>query len=303
MVRCGGLTWIEVARLSHYSWLVHAFSTRKGGASPPPCEGLNLGFNEHDQPERVEENRRRFFHQLGGNDFLPALTKQVHSSHSFVVIRDGRGQVSYQGPGAEAPASPPIESPAGDGLITADKGILLTIRIADCLPVLMVDPRLRIVAAVHSGWRGALARVIEKAVGDMRRAFGSNPADVIAALGPSIRACCYDVGEEVVEAFHAKFENADRFFQPLPDRPTAASDRRTMLFVDACPPGHAPEHVAVKRLDLISVARDQLRSAGLKPTNILVTDFCTACRTDLFFSHRQEGGVTGRLIAAIGMRP
>ncbi len=110
------------------------------------------------------------------------------------------------------------------------------------------------------------------------------------------------MGQEVVDAFHAKYENAESFFQPMPERSIAGSDRHTMLFVDACPPGHAPEHVPVKRLNLIAVAQDQLASAGLIPGNVIVADYCTSCRTDLFFSHRQEGGVTGRLIAAIGMK-
>ena len=157
-------------------------------------------------------------------------------------------------------------------------------------------------AAVHAGWRGALARVIEKAVGDMRRAFGSDPQKLIAALGPSIRACCYEVGEEVVEAFHGSFADADRFFRPLPNRPEAATDRHSILFLSAYPPGHAPEHVPAARLDLTAVARHQLASAGVKPANIWVADYCTACRTDLFFSHRREGGRTGRQAAAIGIR-
>ena len=187
-------------------------------------------------------------------------------------------------------------------MITAECGVLLTIRIADCLPVLLVDPRQRVAAAVHSGWRGALGRVIEKSVGDLRRSFGSDPRDLIASLGPSIRACCYDVGEEVVEGFYGKFVNAERFFQKLPNRPEAVTDRHSILFLSAYPPGHAPEHLPAARLDLITVAQDQLTSAGVEPANILVTDYCTACRTDLFFSHRREGGVTGRQIAAIGIR-
>jgi len=186
--------------------------------------------------------------------------------------------------------------------MTSEPGVLLTIRIADCLPVLLVDPQKCVVAAVHAGWRGALARVIEKAVGDMRRTFGSDPQNLIAALGPSIRACCYEVGEEVVEAFYGKFAGADRFFRTLPNRPEAVTDRHTILFLSAYPPGHAPEHVPAARLDLIAVAQDQLASAGVQPANVLVTDYCTACRTDLFFSHRHEGGVTGRQIAAVGIR-
>ena len=302
MVSQNGLAWLESAKLSEFPWLVHAFSTRKGGVSKPPCAGLNLGFTDCDKSERVEQNRRRFFSELAGENFTAALVHQVHSSHTFAVTRNASHQVVYQPPGNEAPASAMADSPAGDGLITAQPGVLLTIRIADCLPALLVDPRQRVVAAIHAGWRGALARIIEKGVGDMRRAFGSNPQDLIAVLGPSIRSCCYEVGEEVVEAFNGKFAAAERFFRKLPDSPEAATDRHAFLFQSAYPPGHAPEHLPAACLDLIAVAQDQLESASVKPENVLVTDYCTACRTDLFFSHRHEGGVTGRQIAAIGIR-
>ena len=187
--------------------------------------------------------------------------------------------------------------------MTAEPGLLLSIRIADCLPVLLVDPQRRVVAAVHAGWRGALARVIEKAVGDMRWAFGSDPQELIAALGPSIRACCYQVGEEVVQSFRGSFAHAGRFFRPLPKRPHAATDRYSILFLSSYPPGHAPEHIPAARLDLIAVAQDQLSSAGVKPAHVHVADFCTACRSDLFFSHRKEGADTGRQAAVIGIRP
>ncbi len=302
MVSRGGLGWLESVRLSELPWLVHAFSTRRGGISQAPCAGLNLGFTESHQRERVEQNRRAFLDQLGGNDFALASARQIHSSHSFVVTRDPADQPVYQLPGIEVSVPPSADLPAGDGLMTMEPGILLTIRIADCLPVLLVDPKRCAVAAVHAGWRGALARVIEKAVGDLRRAFGSDPQNLIAAVGPSIRACCYDVGEKVVEAFHGSFADADRFFRALPDRPDPATDRHALLFLSAYPPGHAPEHAAAARLDLTAVARHQLVSAGVKPANIWVADYCTACRTDLFFSHRREGGRTGRQAAAIGIR-
>jgi hypothetical protein len=298
----GGLGWIESVRLGKLPWLVHAFSTRRGGFSQAPCAGLNLGFTESDRRERVEQNRRRFLDQLGGKDFVPVSVRQVHSSHSLVVTRDSADQPVYQLPGSEVFAHAAPGPPAGDGLMTAEAGILLTVRIADCLPVLMVDTQRRVVAAVHAGWRGALARVIEKAVGDMRCAFGSDPQELIAAVGPSIRPCCYEVGEEVVEAFHGSFANADRFFQKLPNRPEPATDRHSILFLSAYPPGHAAEHVPAARLDLTAVARHQLTSAGVMPANIELVDYCTACHTDLFFSHRREGGRTGRQAAVIGIR-
>jgi hypothetical protein len=303
MVSRQGLEWLEASRLSSLPWLVHAFSTRKGGTSHPPCAGLNLGFTESDRRERAEENRRRLFHALDAEDFVHATARQVHSSHSLLVTRGGNGQLAHQVLGDAPLELAPDTLPAADGLITAEPGVLLTVRIADCLPVLLVDPQQRVVAAVHAGWRGALARVIEKAMGDMRREFGSDPQHVIAALGPSIRACCYEVGEEVVEAFHAAFVVADDFFQSLAVRPNALVDRHTILFMRDYPPGHASEHAPAARLDLTAVARHQLASAGLKPANVLVTDYCTACHTDLFFSHRAEGGRTGRQVAAVAIRP
>jgi YfiH family protein len=250
----------------------------------------------------VEQNRRCFLQQIGAKDFIPASSRQIHSSHSFVVTRAEANQLSFALPGIASSEPLATHPPAGDGLMTAEPGLLLTIRIADCLPVLLVDPKRRVVAAVHAGWRGALARVIEKAVGDMRRAFGSDPQQLVAVLGPSIRACCYEVGEEIVQSFHGSFARAERFFRLLPNRPEAATDRHSILFLTNYPPGHAPEHVPAARLDLIAVAEEQLSSAGVKPANVLVADYCTACRSDLFFSHRKDGGGTGRQAAVIGIR-
>ena len=301
MISRNGLAWLESFRLSKVPGLLHAFSTRRGGSSQEPCAGLNLGLTESDRRERVEQNRRRFLGELEAQDFALASARQVHSSLSLVVTRDGQGKLSYQ-PSSESSSSAAISSPAADGLITAEPGILLTMRIADCLPLLLVDPQRRVVAAVHAGWRGALAGIVEKAVGDLHHAFGSSPESLVAALGPSIRACCYEVGEEVVEAFHGSFADADAFFQPLPTRPAAVADRHTALFLRDYPPGHAPEQGPAAHLDLIAVARHQLVAAGVKPANTVVADYCTACRTDLFFSHRREGSRTGRQAAVIGIR-
>jgi len=298
----GGIGWLENVRLSRFPWLVHAFSTRQGGVSPPPCSGLNLGFTPSDRRERVEENRRLFLGRLGVGNWPPASARQVHSAHSFVVSRGQGGKLLYRLPGVESAVDSTAGSPAGDGLMTAEPGVLLSIRIADCLPLLLVDPRRRVVAAIHAGWRGALHRIIEKSIGDMRRAFACDPRHLIAILGPSIRACCYDVGEEVVEAFHGKFMGAERFFRTLRNRRGVSTDRHAFLFLTNPPPGHAPEHVPAARLDLVAVTRHQLAAAGLKPANILAADYCTACRTDLFFSHRREGGCTGRQVAVVGIR-
>jgi YfiH family protein len=297
------LAWLEASRLSKLPWLVQAFSTRHGGRSRSPCAGLNLGSTRWDRREIVELNRRRFLKQIGASEFMLASLRQIHSSHTFTLACEGAGKLSYRLFGAEPTDQATANPPAGDALMTAEAGILLTVRVADCLPVLLVDPKRRVVAAVHAGWRGALARVIEKAVGDMRCSFGSDPRQLLAALGPSIRVCCYEVGEEVVQAFHGRFIRADQFFRQPPRHPGAATDRRSTFFLSVCPPGHAPEPAPGAHLDLVAVALDQLASAGVKRSSVLIADYCTACRTDLFFSHRKEGERTGRQMAVVGIRP
>lgn len=183
--------------------------------------------------------------------------------------------------------------------------MLLSVRSADCLPVLLVDPRRRVVAAVHGGWRGMLRRVVEKTLGVMRTVFGTDPAAVRAAIGPSIRVCCYSVGQEVVDAYAGAFDEAERFFRKPRAGEMAQSLRKGHLprFLSGDPPGHAQAVGPAAHLDLVEVARVQLRHAGVKERNIWVSEFCTACREDLFYSHRRDGEGTGRILAAIGIRP
>lgn len=294
MISRNGLAWLECGRLSRLPWILHAFSTRRGGVSVVPAAGLNLGFTESDRRLRVEQNRLQFFAQLGAEDFALASLRQVHSTHVYLVTRPAARGLRTAGQGGEERLEyrpcfnrflePGTEAhPAGDALLTDQAGILLSVRSADCLPVLIVDPERRAVAAVHAGWRGALHRVIEKAAVEMRRSFGSRPERLLAALGPSIRSCCYEVGEKVEEAFHRHFPQVERFFGPRPARQRL---RR-----------HTSTH-----LDLVAVARAQLRGAGLSAHHVWVAEFCTACRTDLFYSHRKEGPRTGRVMAVIGIR-
>lgn len=304
LVARGGLEWIESNGLSGVPLIVHAFSLRRGGVSRTPASGLNLGFTPQTKRAEVEKNRRRFFSQLGAEHFALASLRQTHSSTVYLAGLDASGNLEYRLAGSSVPQAINAPLPEGDALLTDQPGLLLSVRTADCLPVLLVDRRRRAVAAVHAGWRGALARIVEKAVGEMRRLFGSQPEDLLAALGPSIRVCCYEVGQEVVDAFGGRFAHGEKFFRR---DPAAGSHARAaaapLSSLSLYPPGHAPAAAPVARLDLVAVAEEQLLCAGLRAANIQPLPFCTACRTDLFFSHRKEGSLTGRMMAVIGIRP
>ena len=304
LVSRGGLEWIESTSLARLPWLVHAFSTRVGGASRAPAEGLNLGFVETDRRPTVTRNRKLFLREMGVTDLTLAELHQIHSPTIYQVARGTRGKLDYRLSGSSTSRAFSKVLPQGDALLTDEPGVLLSVRAADCMPVLLADPRRRAAAAIHAGWRGALAGIVEITVGEMMRAFGSRPREIVAALGPSIRACCYEVGDEVVNSFCGRYANGENFFRAAPhDKPEAEIARRyPLLFLTKQPPGHGPDTVAPKHLDLVAVARDHLRRAGLSAANIHTAEFCTACRTDLFFSHRKEGSGTGRTMAVLGIK-
>jgi len=235
---------------------------------------------EWDTRENVLENRRLFQSAIGAADLELIPLKQIHSD----VIR-----VFPQ------PAAGPCK---GDGSATDRPGLLLGIQTADCVPILLVDPKKRAVAAVHAGWRGTLARIAQKAVGRMQFEFGSKPADLLATIGPSIGPCCYEVAADFVTKFTAQFADAADYF----DEPHSGEEPNPLQWLNMKPPGHQPPPKNV-HLDLRKANRSQLLTAGLSAKNIYISDLCTACHTSLLFSHRREGALSGRLMSAIGLRP
>jgi len=268
-------------------WLRHGFSTRKGGVSK--CYGgnaLNLGITEEDTREAVQRNRELFLTSMGAADgkgkLWPSVAmKQIHSSLVHQI--------------AEIPRQPL----AGDGLITRTPKVVLTVRTADCIPVLIADPEERAVGSFHAGWRGTLARIVEKGVGEMRRAFGSRPENLRAAIGPGIHRCCYEVSEELKEKFAAQFAYADDLFEEVFSS-DPVHDKYPLLFMNKRAPGHGDPHCTL-HLDLVEANRRQMLDAGLAEGNIWISDLCTSCRNDLLFSHRKEHGRTGRMMAAIAI--
>ncbi len=239
------------------------FSTRLGGVSAMPQDDLNLAGFDDDMAENIHENRRRFFAVLGGGWSL-AASWQVHGTDVRVArnVPDER-----------------CDKEKSDAVITQQKGLLVGVKTADCVPVLLGDAATGAVAAVHAGWRGTQSGILGHALKQMRDEFGTQPADIHAAIGPAALACCYQIGPEVIAAFTEKFTYADALFNEHHG-------------------GHA-------HIDLHRANRQQLADAGVPAANIYAAPLCTMCRTDLFFSYRREKarrGKTGRLLSVIGKR-
>jgi len=295
-----------------FPWMVHGFSTRSGGVSTVfGGKDLNLGFSTSDKKTNVGKNRKLFMKELvrgrgsstaryavasrsARNDTSHFMSdsgttlicmKQVHSS-VIHVIRE--------------PRSAGAEPLVGDGMITNQHGMMLAVQTADCVPVLLVDTKMKVVGAFHAGWRGTVDRIVEKGVGMMRMEYGSKPKDIYAAIGPAIGGCCYAVGDEVVNAFRSQFAYADKLFHEVFDD-DPVKKKYPLLFMTARAPGHG-ETGPQTHLDLFEANRQQLLAAGIPAKNIWVSGLCTSCDTTRFFSHRKESGFTGLQMAAIAIK-
>jgi polyphenol oxidase len=288
MDRVESLQALQIIRIpgwKQYNWLRHGFSMRRGGVSSVyGGDALNLGWTKEDDPRSVTENRRRFTAAVaGGADDDPGLAlvgiRQIHSA-IIRVVRPEDG--ACEGKLASADGKAVLE---GDGLITAVPGVMLGVGTADCVPVLLADVSRRVVAAFHAGWRGTVASIVEQGINRMRQEYGSQPKDLVAAVGPSIGACCYSVGEEVLAEFRSNFSYADELFRNVNQLGVSATK---------------------VHLDLWEANRRQLLDAGLGEAQITVVGQCTACSRDSqgamqYFSHRAEYGVAGRMLNVIGV--
>ena len=285
---------VRIPDWARYPWLRAGFSTRQGGATTAygPSE-QNLGWTPEDPPATVAANRARFLRTVT-KDPPPLVT--VRQFHSGMI----RTIEPNHGPLATSDGKATLR---GDALMTDLPNLLLGIQTADCVPVLLADTRTRAVAAFHAGWRGTLARIVERGVGAMRLHYGSRPQDLIAAIGPAIAACCFAVGEDVRHEFESQFAYAPALFSEVYDS-DPIRDKYPMLFLTARAPGHSNLGPQI-HLDLFEANRRQLLDAGVAGKRITLTGHCTAC-TRLpngrrkYFSHRAEQGFTGRMLSVIG---
>ena len=267
------LKLVRVPGWNRFDWLRHGFSTRPGGESIVygGDSDLNLGWTEEDDPAAVAENRQRLVKAVGGGSLV--TIRQIHGAVTQVVRQDdGAFDGRLQTPEGKAVLQ-------GDGLMTNVQGVLLGIQTADCVPVLVVDVQKHVVAAFHAGWRGTVARMVEHGIAAMRVEYGSRHEDLVGAIGPSIGACCYSVGEEVRHAFESEFAHGGELL------------------------GMVNGEI---RLDLWEANRRQLLEAGVGVEKISVMRECSGCAVDgagkrRYFSHRVDKGVTGRMMSVVGV--
>jgi YfiH family protein len=257
-----GLTYFEAPQLRSLSFLIHAFTTRHHGASEGCYSSLNFSIREGDPEENIRKNFQilaRAF-DISPQQFL--AVRQVHGDR-FLFVDD---------PAFRIPDDKPLEY---DGIITNQPGLAIGVKTADCVPILLVDRVKRVIGVVHAGWRGTALRIAAKAVDCFKRHFAADTRDLVAAVGPAIGRCCYQVDTQVYQAMD--------------------TDSRNGCF-------HACKAEGRWMLDLPALNRLHLIGAGILPEHIDMSGLCTSCCRDLFYSHRGEQGRTGRHLNFLMLR-
>jgi YfiH family protein len=244
------MTALHSALLERTGKVRAAFSTRAGGTSPEPF-GMNLSTRVGDDPACVEENRRRFLEAVEAAPSVLALPLQVHGT---TVVFAGSAGVY----------------PGCDALVTTRPDVVIGVTVADCVPILLADPHAGVVGAVHAGWRGTAAGVLQAALRFMKEEHGCSGGRMLAAVGPSAGVCCYEVGEDVAGRFD---------------------------------PGNVVRRNGRVFLDLRSAAWAVLRAAGLPEGSVEFVGGCTICAPHLFHSYRRDGDRSGRMLGAIRLVP
>ena len=245
--------------------IAHGFSTRKGGVSKPPYDTLNLAPTRGGDRPAVEENYRRFCAAIGTDVSRPVLAQQVHETTVLKVTEEHVGMGLWRERNFTA-----------DALVTNVKNIPLTVFSADCGIILLYDPQSNCIGAVHAGWRGCAAGILEKSVRELERLYGAKPERILAAIGPAIGQCCFETDEDVPQAMIAA------------------------LGTDADP--YLEQRGAKWHVNLSGLNRQWLIHAGVLPEHIDVSNLCTFCHSELFWSYRKVGGNRGAQIAMISLR-
>lgn len=243
-----------------------AFSTRTGGCSGDAFVAANLGLHVQDDPQRVILNREKFLANFQLELGQAVCCLQVHGNNIMRVDKEqqGRGAYIYD-----------TSLPDCDGLVTSLPGTALLTFYADCVPVFLFDPHRRVIALLHSGWKGTMHRIAEKAIVIMQNEFGSRVGDLWAAIGPGIGGCCFEIASSLAGEVEKSFAGYKNILQNRSDR---------------------------FYWDLAATILQMLQQTGIEPKNIDTCSLCTACHPELFYSYRRDRGITGRMGALLNLR-
>jgi len=258
--------------MSKWNGLVAGFTTRLGGFSEEPFLSNNMGLHVDDNEQHVIRNRQQLCQHLSFPFESFTCAQQVHSNKVQVVTykERGRGRLSAQDAIQDT-----------DGIITNESNILLTSFYADCVPLLFVDPIKKVVALAHAGWKGTVEAIAKQTIDLMQAQYQCEAQSIYAAIGPSIGQCCYEVDKRVIDAVHVLWDK-----EQLPKH-----------LLETC---IRPINELKALINLKEINRQIMIKAGILSSNIEISKLCTGCSTDLFFSHRIEGGKTGRMASFIG---
>ena len=264
-----GVTYITFPKLEQYDKdMIHGFSTRLGGVSEGYLGSMNLSFTRGDDREHVLENHRRFARALGYDETKLVFSNQVHLTRFYKVTEEDCGKgITKESDITEI-----------DGLVTDQPGIPLITFYADCVPLFFYDPVKQVIAMAHSGWRGTVERIGGKMIAYMGTEYGSQPQDIICAIGPSICQNCYEVSEDVALHFLEVF--GDSYGDSLLYR----------------------KENGKYQLNLHKACEITLLDAGVKKEHLDVTDLCTCCNPEFLFSHRASNGQRGNLAGVMMLR-
>lgn len=248
--------------LSEINFINHAFSTRLGGVSEGEFTSMNMAFNRGDNPESVTENYKRICKSAGFDFNSLTASAQDHNTFVRAVTSENKGVGIYK----------PRDLHSVDALVTNEKGVTLVTYYADCTPLFFVDTKKKAIGLAHAGWRGTVGRIGEKVVNKMTELYGTNPSDIVAAIGPAISVCCYEVDKPCADNFYA----------------LADLDSSRFVF---------PKENGKYMIDLLETNRQILVAAGVKNENITISDICTNCNSELLWSHRATKGKRGTMSA------
>ncbi|QGQ95789.1 peptidoglycan editing factor PgeF [Paenibacillus psychroresistens] len=256
-----------------YPQLKVGFSSRSGGVSSAPFHSLNIGLHVLDNTEDVLLNRQRLANSVNLPIESWVYAEQVHGNEVEVLTSIDRGKGIY---------SRETALQAKDAFITQSTNICIAALFADCVPLYFFDPVHQAIGLAHAGWKGSVQEIAAVTINQMQQQYNSQPHEIIAAIGPSIGICCFEVDETVMNRVWQIFG-------------------KDMLWDLEDPPLYKEKENGKFLLNLQEINRQIMMKAGILPSHIEVTEYCTSCRTDLFFSHRKENGKTGRMVAWIGL--